>query len=92
MARFTTALLTLGIIAATGRTANAQECWWAGCNPEADLCRLFCGSGDPRQTEIGSQWRAPYGGYYRGAYLSHPTPHWHAKHRHKTAALVRPQF
>ena len=30
-------------------TAQAQgECWWAGCNPEADLCRLLCGSDDVR--------------------------------------------
>ena len=37
---------------AIASTARAQgECWWVGCNPEADLCRLLCGSDDPRQTE-----------------------------------------
>jgi len=79
MVRLTTALLTMGVIAAMETTAGAQECWWVGCNPEADLCRLLCGSDDPRQSEINSQWQAPYVGTYR------PTRHWHAKHNHKTA-------
>jgi len=73
MVRLTIALLTLGILAATGTTAKAQECWWVGCNPEADLCRLLCGSDD-----INSQWRA----HYAGSYPRQWTPYRHAKHHH----------
>jgi hypothetical protein len=83
MIRLTTALLTLGVIIAIASTVSAQaqgECFWVGCNPEADLCRLFCGSDDPRQTEIGRQWQAPYAS-------AHPRYqyHRHVKHHHKTA-------
>jgi hypothetical protein len=86
MIRLMTAALTLGVIMAIATpTAQAQDdCFWVGCNPEAGVCRLLCGHDDPRQTEIGSQWHAPYGGPYPGAYQSHRTPHWHAKHHHKT--------
>ena len=58
MIRLTTALPTLGFVMAIASTVTAQaqgECWWAGCNPEADLCRLLCGSDDVR-----SQRQAPY--------------------------------
>jgi len=83
MIRLTTALLTLGIIIATASTVTAQgqgdECFWVGCNPEAGVCRLLCGSDDPRQTEIGER-QAPYA----SAYPQHQY-HRHAKHHHKTA-------
>jgi hypothetical protein len=77
--RLTTALLTLGAIMATATvTAQAQgECWWVGCNLEAPWCRFYCGTDDPRQTEIdpGSQWQSrPAGVYPRHRY------HRHAKH------------
>ena len=74
MIRLTTALLTLGVIMTTATTVTAQaqgECWWVGCNPEADLCRLLCGSDD-----INSQWQAPYASTYPG----HRTPHRHTRH------------
>jgi len=44
MIRLTTALVTLGVGMAVAMTASAQPGWWVGCNPEADLCRLLCGS------------------------------------------------
>ena len=78
MFRLTTALLTLGVSVAIATTAIAQgqgECWWVGCNPEADLCRLLCGSDD-----INSQWQAPYSGIYP----QQRSFHRHAKHHHKT--------
>lgn len=81
MIRLTTALLTLGVIIAIASTAQAQgdECFWVGCNPEAGVCRLLCGTDDPRQTEIGGQWQAPYANAYpRRQY------HRQAKHHHKT--------
>jgi hypothetical protein len=82
MIRLAAVALTLGVILATATTVTAQaqgECWWAGCNPEADLCRLLCGSDDPQQTEIGRQWQAPYASAYpRYQY------HRHVKHHHKT--------
>ena len=53
-------MLALGVataIAAMTVTAQAQdECFWVGFNPEAGVCRLLCGTDDPRQTEIGGQW------------------------------------
>ena len=83
MIRFTAVALMLGVIMATATTVMAQaqsECWWGGCNPEADLCRLLCGSDDPQQTEIGREWQAPYAGAYpRYQY------HRHAKRHHKIA-------
>jgi hypothetical protein len=58
MIRLTTALLTLGVITATAVAAQAQgECWWVGCNLEAPWCRFYCGTDDPRQTEIDGQWQ-----------------------------------
>jgi hypothetical protein len=83
MIRLTIALIMLGVVAAIASTVTAQaqgECWWVGCNPEADLCRLLCRSDDPRQTETGGQWQAPYA----GAYPRHQY-HRHANHHHKTA-------
>jgi len=77
MIRLTTALPTLGFVMAIASTVTAQaqgECWWAGCNPEADLCRLLCGSDDVR-----SQWQAPYASMHPRQRSSHR----HAKH-HKS--------
>jgi hypothetical protein len=48
MIRLTTALLTLGVGMAIATTAIAQPGWWVGCNPEADLCRLYSGGADPQ--------------------------------------------
>jgi hypothetical protein len=40
MIRLMTTLLTLGVgTAAIATTAIAQDSWWAGCNPQATLCR-----------------------------------------------------
>ena len=76
MIRLTTGLLTLGIIMAAMTVAQAQgECWWVGCNPEADLCRLLCGSDD-----INSEWQAPY----YGVYPQQRSFHRHVKHHRKT--------
>ena len=79
MIRLTTALLTMAIGMAISTTAIAQgqgECWWVGCNPEADLCRLLCGSDD-----VNSQWQAPYSSYYS----QQRSFHRHVKHHRKTA-------
>jgi hypothetical protein len=76
-----TAVLALVAIMATATTGTAQaqsECWWVGCNLEAPWCRFYCGTDDPRQTEIGGQWQPhPVDVYPRHQY------HRHAKH-HKT--------
>jgi hypothetical protein len=77
MIRLTTALLTLGVGMAVATTAFAQgqgECWWVGCNSEADLCRLLCGSDD-----INSHWQAPY----YGIYPRQRSFHRHAQHHRK---------
>jgi hypothetical protein len=39
MIKLTTALLTLGVGVTIATTAIAQDSWWAGCNPQASLCR-----------------------------------------------------
>jgi hypothetical protein len=84
MIRLTAALLTLGIGVAVATTATAQGqsgCWWVGCNPEADLCRLLCGTDDPRSQYDSSQWQAPCAGIYPQQRPFHR----HAKHHHTTA-------
>jgi hypothetical protein len=48
MIRLTTGMLTLGVGMAIATTAIAQPGWWVGCNPEADLCRLYSGGADPQ--------------------------------------------
>jgi len=55
MIRLTTALLLLGVMVAagTGFAQGQDECWWAGCNREASLCRYLC----PRQSDVGGQWQ-----------------------------------
>jgi len=80
MIRLTTASLTLGIGLAIATTTVAQgqgECWWVGCNPEADLCRLLCGSDN-----VNSQWRAPYYGVYPRQRSFHRHVKHHHEHRH----------
>ena len=82
MIRSTAALLTLVIVISTATTALAQgsgECWWSGCNPDANLCRALCGS------DYNVGWRAPYYGFY--AQL--PSFHRHAKHHHRTGHYGR---
>jgi hypothetical protein len=77
MIRLIVALLMLGVGLAIATTVTAQaqgECWWVGCNPEADLCRLLCGSDDVR-----SQWQAPYSPFYP----QQRSIHQHAKRHHK---------
>jgi len=77
MIRLMTALLTLGVGMAIATEATAQgqgECWWVGCNPEAPLCRVQCGTDDVR-----SQWQAPY----PSTYPRQRSFHRHAKH-HKS--------
>ena len=83
MIRLTAALLTLGIGIAMATTALAQGqsgCWWSGCNPEANLCRLLCGSDNP--------WPAPYYGAYSqqryySVYPQRRSFHRHIKQQHK---------
>jgi hypothetical protein len=81
MIRLTTALLTLGVIIAIASTVTAHaqgqgdECFWVGCNPEAGVCRLFCGIDD-----INSPSQRPYSGIYP----QQRSFHRHAKHHHKT--------
>jgi hypothetical protein len=75
MIRLTTALLTLGIGTAMATTAIAQGqsgCWWAGCNPEANLCRALCGSDDPPQQNVRSQWAPGYVAPARSMYMYAP--------------------
>jgi hypothetical protein len=76
MIKLRAALLALGVIMTTAMTVAAQaqgECWWVGCNPEAPLCRVQCGSDN-----VLSRWQVPY------AYYPQRSFHRHAKHHHKT--------
>jgi hypothetical protein len=76
MNKLMTTLATLGVGATIATTAMAQgECWWVGCNPEAPLCRVQCGSDN-----VLSQWQVPYA----GAYYPQRSFNRHAKRHHKT--------
>jgi hypothetical protein len=88
MMRLTTALLTLGVGMATATTAIAQaqgECWWVGCNPEAPLCRVQCGSDSPQQN-VRNQWSPGYvtPPHPRSMYMYVPL-HGSSTHMHKKA-------
>jgi hypothetical protein len=68
------ALLAL-VIMTTAITVTAQaqgECWWVGCNPEAPLCRVQCGSDN-----VLSQWQAPY---HASSYPRQRSHKRHARH------------
>ena len=67
MIKLTMALLVLGTGMAIATTAIAQGqsgCWWVGCNPEAPLCRVQCGSDNVLSQWY--QWQAPYADPYPG--------------------------
>jgi hypothetical protein len=76
MIRLTTALLTLAVGMAIATTAIAQLGWWAGCNPEADVCRLLSGGADPR---LAPRYVAPT--YPRSMYMYAPR---HSTRTHRT--------
>jgi hypothetical protein len=65
MIKLTTALLTLGVGATIATTAIAQDSWWAGCNPQATLCR---------QLYTDPPWRPGYDAptHYRNTYMYAP--------------------
>jgi len=75
MIKSMTTLLILGTGIAIATTAIAQGqsgCWWVGCNPEAPLCRVQCGSNNILSQSY--QW--PYADPYpRHRYYRHAKHH-----------------
>jgi hypothetical protein len=78
MSRLTIALLVLGVGMATATTARTG--WWAGCNPEASLCRLLSGSDPP----VAPAYVAPP--HQRSMYMYAPR---HGTRTHRTSANSR---
>jgi hypothetical protein len=79
MIKLTTALLTLGVGTAIATTAIAQDSWWAGCNPQASLCR---------QLYTDPPWQPRYDAptYPRSMYMYAPR---HSTHTHRTSTTGR---
>ena len=80
MIRLMTALLTLSVGMAIATTAIAQPGWWAGCNPQASLCRALTWPDDP---VVSNQWAPGYVAptYPRSMYMYAPR---HGTRTHRT--------